>query len=135
MRTIFNMGFSGEPWRASLNGPNLGHIPWGALISTVITAGVQTFSIIEARKMAKDAQDAREEAEAAAAAAKAAAEAEKAAAQRKLDEEKKQQLQAQQASATAAQGQILGIPKDYVLYGGLGLGALGLVALVASIVK
>lgn len=133
MRSIFNMGFSGEPWRASLNGPSLGF--WGELISGVLTAAPSFYSAYQAREMAEDAREDREDAEAAAEAARVAAEAERAAAQRKLEEERKRQLQEQQAGAIAAREEILGIPKDYALYGGLGLGAVGLVALVVSLVK
>lgn len=134
MRSLFKMGITGEPWRAPLNQSNLGQ-GWdvfGSIATSLLTAAPALYSAYQAREMAKDAEDAREAAEAAKAAALATAEAEKAAAQRKLDEEKKQQMQVQQAGA---QGQILGIPKEYALYGGLGLGAIGLVALVVSLVK
>lgn len=127
MRSIFTMGFRAEPWVSPR--PGLGQV--GAIISSLITAGAGAYQAYEARKAAEEMREAQE---AKAAAERARAEAEKARAEaeaKKAAEER----QAEQAAAgvPAADGTVLGIPKDYVLYGGIGLGAAAVIGLVVAL--
>lgn len=129
MRSIFDAGLAAQPWRPALAGPRLGQ--WASLVSSLISAGAQIYQAHEAQEAAEEASEA---AEARAAAERARAEAEKA----RLEQERlRLQQEVQGISPTApgappSGGTILGIPQDYVLYGGLGLGALLLVGFLAT---
>ncbi len=124
MRSIFSMGFRAEPWR-----PTLGQAGVVGIISAAITAGAAAYGAYQQREIAEEMKEA---AEAKAAADRAKAEAEKA----KAEAEAKKAAQAiQEAQQPAADGKILGIPKEYVIYGGIGLGLVGIVGLVIALTK
>lgn len=104
-------------------GPRLGQSWLVPLISAGITAGAAAYGSYTQGQIAEDIKDAAEDK---AAADRARADAEKA----RADAELKKLTQ-----PAASGDQILGIPKEYVLYGGLGLGAIVVVGIVIALAK
>lgn len=103
-------------------GPRLGQAWLVPLISAGITAGAAAYGSYTQGQIAKDIKNAAEDK---AAADRARADAEKA----KADAELKKLTQ------PVPGDQVLGIPKEYVLYGGLGLGAIVVVGIVIALAK
>jgi multidrug efflux pump subunit AcrA (membrane-fusion protein) len=111
MKSVFSVGFTREPWRPTL----------GISLTDLFSAGT---SIYQAYERGETAEDQRRAAEAQAAAARAQAAATQAAAQAAA-------VQATAQAAAAEGPKILGIPRDYVIVGGIGLAAIAaIVALV-----
>lgn len=114
MRTLFER----EPWR-----PGLGQ-DWSSILTPIITGG---FGAYQGYLKNKAAEEAKEAAEALAAAERAKLEAERA---RVAAETARAAAETQKAVAAEAQAAIvagptiLGIPRDYLILGGVGLGAI-----------
>jgi pyruvate/2-oxoglutarate dehydrogenase complex dihydrolipoamide acyltransferase (E2) component len=107
MKSLFSVGFTQEPWRPTL----------GISLEELLQTGT---SIYQAYERGETAEDQRRAAEAEAAAARAQAAAAQAAT-----------AQAAAPGAAAEGPKILGIPRDYVIVGGIGLAAIAaIVALV-----
>jgi hypothetical protein len=111
MRTLFTR----EAWR-----PGLGQDFWSA-VPSLLTSG---FGVYQGYLKNKAAEEAKEAAEALAAAERAKLEAERA---RIAAEKARAAAEAQGATTeagVAAGPTILGIPRDYLILGGVGLGAI-----------
>lgn len=122
MDSMFTLGFQKDLWRPAMAGSKLGQfgIPWAAIAPALISAGATVYGSYQQRETAKDIQEAAED--------KAAADQARAdAARAKAEEEKKKAVQATQAAEQAAVGTVLGVPKQYLIYGGLGLAAVGVI--------
>jgi hypothetical protein len=104
-------------------GQRLGQAWLIPIASAAITAGAAAYGSYTQGQIAKDVKDAAEER---AAADRARADAEKA----KADAELKKLTQ-----PAVSTDRILGIPKEYVLYGGLGIGAIVVVGIVIALAK
>lgn len=133
MRSIFALGFEGGPWSPATPPVRRSLGQWGAIISAAIQAGAAAYGAYQQREIAEEMKEA---AEAKAAAERAAAEAER---KRAEEEAKKAAAAAAAAAGTPAPGApsdtVLGLPRDVVVYGGLGLGVLGIAGLVIALAK
>lgn len=105
-------------------GPRLGQfgIPWATIAPALITAATAAYGSYTQGQIADDIKDAAEDK---AAADRARADAEKAKAEAEL----------KKLTQPVPGDQILGIPKEYVLYGGLGLGAIVVVVIAIALAK
>lgn len=117
MRSLFHMGF-----RDDFQNARLGQMfDWGSLISSVVGSGLQIWQSIEAQESATRARKAAEAARA------------KAEAQLKLQQEEQKKAQAAAGAAVTAEKEekILGLPRDAVILGGIGLVAvIGIIAVL-----
>jgi hypothetical protein len=112
MRTLFER----DPWR-----PSLGQYDW---IPSIITAGAGIYQGILKERAAEEAKEA---AEALAAAERAKLDAERArvaAEKARAAAETQEAIAAEAQAAITAGPTILGIPRDYLILGGVGLGAI-----------
>jgi hypothetical protein len=104
-------------------GQRLGQAWLVPIASSLITAGAAAYGSYTQGQIADDIKDAAEDK---AAVDRARADAEKA----KADAELKKLTQ-----SDVSADEILGIPKEYVLYGGLGLGAIVVVVIAIALAK